>query len=113
MPKLSKNLKLNWPESLGEITLKNMNSTELWFLREQLDGGNYKRKNIGLEVRDPKFGYNECYIDIDDTRYLVKHKQWAWPKPVPALLSGKPSDEYSNVVFFVQKFKKKLGDDNG
>jgi hypothetical protein len=107
---LREHLKLNWPDSLSEITLKNLNMTELWFLRETLEGGNYKRKNIGLEVRDPKFGYNECYIDIGDTRYLVKHKQWAWPS---LKVTSSNTDEYSNVVFYVQKYKRKIGEEDG
>ena len=94
-------LKLNWPDKLSEITLENINSTELWFLRETLESGNFKRKNIGMEVRDPKFGYNECEITIGETRYLIKHKQWAardWRNP----------DRDQNIVFYVQKYKRKV-----
>lgn len=98
MKKLKKNLKLNWPSSLSEITLKNISTTEVWFLREMLEGGNFKRTQVGTEVRDPKFGYNECFLDIEDQRYLVKYKQWA---------NGmRPAPEYENVIFYLQKFKR-------
>jgi len=101
---LKNDLKLNWPDSLSEITLKNMNMTELWFLRNTIDSGDgtVKIATFGeLTVRTPKFGYDECYIDIEDQRYLLKHKTWV-------------SSEHflmpqANIVFYVRKHKNPIG----
>ena len=101
MKKLRKNLKLNWPESLSDLTLKNVTTTEIWFLREMLDAGNTKRTKIGFTIQDPKFGYSECHMDFDDTRYLIKYKEWASQH-------DDRSREYTNVVFYVQKFKRPI-----
>ena len=78
-----------------------MNSTELWFIREMMENGNYKQSQVGISIQDPKFGYHECYLDIDgNVRYLVKYKQWAG--------GMRPAPEYENVVFYIQKFKRPL-----
>lgn len=99
---MNKNLTLNWPASLAEVTLKNVTVTELWFLKEHLSNNNFDNDTVGYTVTTPKFGYSECHVDIDDTRYLVKHKQFA----------GSPGrtqpDTFRNVVFYVQKYKKPI-----
>lgn len=96
------NPKLNWPTSLSEITLKNINTTELWFLREALACGNYDMSIVGYEVRTPKFGYEECYIDISDTRYLVKYKTWAYTREALPASHPAPGND-KNIIFYVQK----------
>ena len=93
-------MELNWPDSLGEITLKNLSMTELWFLRHTIDsGGGVVSPFAELSVRTPKFGYDECYVDIDDRRYLIKHKTRA----------GGTWETCKNVVFFVRKHKNPIG----
>lgn len=99
MKNLKQNLNLNWSESLGEITLENMNLTELWFLRNTIDSGDGSVSATGeFAVQTTRFGYDECYVDIEDQRYLVKHKTWVsgeeFVRPNP------------NVVFYVQKHRK-------
>ena len=96
-------MKLNWPNSLSDITLKNMSMTELWFFKETIDGGgiDMARTPSGYEVRTPKFGYNECYVNIEDQRYLVKHRTDA------AESHGGSWNGTRNVVFFVQKHNRK------
>ena len=92
-------LKLRWPESLSDITCKNVTATELWFLKEQMESGALKLRRKDITVRTPKFGYEECYVDIGDQRYLVKYKTWAgeW--------EGARLNTMKHVIFYVQKFK--------
>ncbi len=103
MKNLKNNLKLNWPESLSDITLKNLNMTELWFLRNTIDSGDRTVTTTTGEVavRTTRFGYDECYVDIGDQRYLLKHKTWVsgeeFVRPNP------------NIVFYVQKHKNLIG----
>ncbi len=100
----SKNsLKLSWPESLSNITLKNMNETELWFLLETITTGEHDTEHHGIEVRDQRFGYSECFIDIVDQRYKFKYKSWvAGDDPPHTPYRGKTD----NIIFYVQKYKK-------
>lgn len=105
MTSLKNSLKLNWPKSLGEVTLKNMNMTELWFLRHTIDRDEYDLDRDGIQVRaekcGTKFGYDECYIDIEDQRYLVKHKTWVGGEHLlPPVI---------NIVFYVRKHKNLIG----
>jgi len=80
-----------------------MSSTELWFFKEHIQSGEYGLKSAGVEVRTPKFGYEECYIDINDTRYLVKHRTNAGS--IDGTLDGK-----RRVVFYVRKHKNSIGE---
>ncbi len=70
---------LNWPISLSDISLENMNMTELWFLRNTIDSNNYTVLAIDdprIKRLTPKFGYNQCHIFVEDQGYLIKHKNW-------------------------------------
>jgi len=80
-----------------------MNMTELWFLRNTLDAGGGKVSPFAeLTVTTPKFGYDQCYVDVDTTRYLIKHKTWAEATPHGSL------KDMLNVVFYVQKHKRQI-----
>jgi len=80
--------------------------TELWFLKESIGTKDIEVSSAAgdyfMQVRTPKFGYDECYIDIDDTRYLVKHRTESGP-------THGGSWNGINVVFFVRKHKNKIG----
>jgi hypothetical protein len=84
-----------------------MNMTELWFLKESVASGTYDfaTDSAGYTVRTPKFGYDECYIDIDDTRYLVRHRTQISNEGANWGSSVAPN---KNVIFYIQKFKKKV-----
>ena len=98
---MKKNLSLSWPDSLADITLKNMNMTELWFLRHTIDAGEGEVLLFAeMAVRTPKFGYEECYVDVENTRYLVKHKTW---------IGARSDGDCRNMVFYVQKHKTLIG----
>ena len=77
--------------------------TELWFLRNTIDSGELPWAIPFMEqtVKTRKFGYDECYVDIEDQRYLIKHKSH-----VSNELFIPPR---YNIVFFVQKHKYLLG----
>ena len=97
-------MKLTWPESLGDVTLQNMNTTELWFLVEHLKQHKYINKNYGDIVRAAKFGYEEGIIDVGEHRYLIKFKS-----TIVGTYGWRDDDDiHENQVFFVQKFKKKV-----
>jgi hypothetical protein len=89
---------------LSDITLKNVNVTELWFLKEHLSNNNFDMESIGFEARTPKFGYSECHVDIEDTRYLVKHKSYA------GMTAGQVASRVhrQNEIFYVQKYNKPI-----
>ena len=76
--------------------------TELWFLRNTIDSGDGTvRTTNEFAVRTARFGYDECYIDIADQRYLLKHKSWVSGEEMIPLTK--------NIVFYVQKHKNLLG----
>ena len=73
--------------------------TELWFLQSIIDSAAGLIEFINPSIQDSKFGYDECYIDIGDQRYLIKHKTWRLPYTYLGA--------HDNIIFYVHKFSKK------
>ena len=97
---MKKTLNLRWPGNLSEITLQNLNMTELWFLRHTIDSGECSVANVRVH-ETKKFGHNDLYIDIEDQRYHIKHK---------TIVSGENFlPPLENIVYHVHKHNKLIG----
>lgn len=75
-------------------------------MKERLVAGDYNTERVddySIEVRTPKFGYDECYLVIGDDKYLVKHRTEARPSS----FNMGSWDGAKNVVFYIRKHKRK------
>ena len=68
------NSRLNWPENFNELEIHNLSITEVWVLQELYKSGSINSNNH----KSTKFGYDECNIDLEGDRYLIKYHNTDW-----------------------------------
>lgn len=114
---MKRNLELNWPD-FKEIQRYNINTTELWMLKEMLGAGlgKFTRGKPEGRCTASSWVYDYCTVVIDETRWQIDYVSPRWMSAHD--MRGKVYDMRGNLVddflklknrvHSVQRYKKKV-----